>query len=116
MQRDGAGHRIGPGVMQPGQQHIAHKNLRALGDVEDYIHLAGIGAFGLLGDVDADLIEATAQVVGKQRVAVSGQVLRRKQLARRGVQQGRELGRIHVVVAFHRTVPRGAVRLLQSGR
>ena len=91
VQGDGAGHRIRPRVMQPGEQHIAHKDLLSLGDVEDHVFLAPVGGSRLLFYIDLGLVEATAQVVGQQRVAVSGQILRRKQLARRGVQQREEL-------------------------
>ena len=74
MQRDGLGHRLRAGVVQPGQQHLAHKNLLPLGDVEDHVHLVRVGRLNLLGDLDPHLVEAPAQVVGQQRVPVPGQV------------------------------------------
>ncbi len=64
MQSDGTGHGFRTRVVKTGEQHIAHKNLRALGDVEDDIHLAGVGGLGLLGDIDAGLLEAAAEVFG----------------------------------------------------
>ena len=72
---------------RPVNKHIADKDLLALVDMEDDVDLAGIGGFSLLGDGDGCLIEAAAVVVGDDRVVVSGQVARRKHLARRGVQQ-----------------------------
>ena len=85
--------------------------------MKDDVDLAGVVRFRLLRDVDTHLLEAAAQVVGKQRVAVSGQVLRREQLAGSGIEQGREFGGFHVVVAFHaHRADAELICLLQCGR
>ena len=69
---DGAVHGFRPRVVKPGDQNVAHENLRAFGDVEDDIDFVGISGLRLLGDVDADLLKAAAQVFGEQGVAVTG--------------------------------------------
>ncbi len=62
--------------------------------------LLGVGRLNLLGDFNPHLVEAAAQIVGQQRVPVSGQVLGREATGRRSVQQRGKLGGIHVVVSF----------------
>ena len=52
MQGDGASHRVGARVVQPGEQHLAHKYLLAFGDVESHVHLAGVRWFRLLLNLD----------------------------------------------------------------
>ena len=99
VQRNGFGHRIRPRVVQAGQQHLAHKNLRAFVHVNRHIDLRRVLRLGLLLHVDLHLVEAAAHVVGQQRVAVASQALRRKQLPRRGIHQRlQRLGR-GVIVA-----------------
>ena len=100
MHGDGPRHRLRAREMQSRQQHVAHKNLLSLVDMEDHVDLAGVGGFGLLGDVHGSLVKAPAVIRGHQRVVVAGQVARRKHLARRGVQQRQQRCRRDVLVAF----------------
>ena len=83
MDGDGPRHRVRAGVMEPGQQHLAHKNLLPLGDVEDHVHLAGSEGSACWVTSTCGLLEPPAQIVGHQGIAVSGQDPGRKQLARR---------------------------------
>ena len=105
MQSDGAVHRFGAGVMESGEQHIADKYLGAFGDLEDDVHLAGIARLDLLHDVDSCLLETAAQIAGEQDVAIAGQVLRREQLPRHGIQQRSQAGGIDMVISLN---PHGA--------
>ena len=101
VQGDGAGDGFRTRVVEAGEQHVAHEDLGAFGDVEDNVHFAGVSGFDLLRDVDICLLKTTAQVVGEERVAITGQVLRRKQLSRRGIEQRSEASGIDMVVALN---------------
>ena len=56
--------------------------------------MAGSFVFSLLFHFDLRLVESAAEVIRQQRVTVAGQVLRRKQLSRRGVHQRKQLALI----------------------
>ena len=82
---------VGPRVMQSRQQHVADKDLLSLGDVKHHIHLGGIRRVVVLLDLHVRLVKSAAQIFGDQRIAVAGQVARRKQLPGFGVQQRQQL-------------------------
>ena len=107
MQRDGARHRFRARVIKAGQKDLADKDLLALVDAEDDVHLVGVGRFSLLVDIDGHLLKPAAHILGQQRIPVPGQILGREQLARRGIQQRREHLRGDMLVALdpHRFHP-----------
>jgi hypothetical protein len=88
------------------QQHLAHKDLRALGDVEDDVHPRfRVGRVGLLGHVDLHLLEAAAQVVGQERIAVAGQVRGESNWPGVVLSSGVSFARVHLVFRLPRSAP-----------
>jgi len=91
--------------MKPGEQHIADKDLLALGDVKGYVSLVGLRWIGFLRDIDLRVLESLIQVSSHNGVAVSGEVVRRKQLTGFGVHQRHKFFGANVFCPFnaHRT-------------
>ena len=98
MHRDCLGNGVGPRVVQTRHQHVAHKDLLALRDVENHVHLGRIFRLVVFLHFHVRLVEAARKVVRHQCVAVAGQVARREQLPRFRVHQRQQLPGFHVII------------------